>query len=282
VLVFFPRVAYLNGARDTGGGGAFFNHEPGESEMGKCRLGVQLWSVREDCAANLEATLEGVAKMGYEGVELAGPHGRAAAEWVKLLKGNGLVAPSAHTGLDSLMPGKLQATLDFYGEIGSKNLLIGGVGGEYAASAEGFKRAAGILNQAAETAGKAGFRVGYHNHDFEFKPVDGVLPFDVLAQNLGPNLLLEMDLGWVCYAGEDPVKWLQKYPGRSAFVHVKAHSSKSRTAVLGQDEVDWPRVLKACVEFGSTQWLVVEHEEYADPPMVCIEQCLAYLKPIAP
>jgi len=91
-----------------------------------------------------------------------------------------------------------------------------------------------------------------------------------------------MDLGWICHAGEDPVKWLNKYPGRSAFVHVKAHSSKSRTAVLGADEVDWPRVLKACVEQGATQWLVVEHEEYADPPMVCIKQCLDYLKPIAP
>ena len=250
--------------------------------MGKCRLGVQLWSVREDCAANLEATLEGVAKMGYEGVELAGLHGRAAAEWVKLLKGNGLLAPSAHSGLDTLMPEKLQATMDTYAEMGCKNLIIGGLGWEHMKSVDGLKRAAELLNQAAAAAAKAGFRLGFHNHDSEFRPVEGVLPFDVLAQNLGPKLLLEMDLGWICHAGEDPVKWLKKYPGRSAFVHVKAHSSKSKTAVLGEDEVDWPRVLQACVEFGATKWLVVEHEEYANPPMVCIQQCIAYMKTVMP
>jgi len=250
--------------------------------MGKCRLGVQLWSVREDCAANLEATLEGVAKMGYEGVELAGMHGRTGAQWVKLLKDNGLAAPSGHSGLDTLMPDKLQATMDTYAELDCKNLIVGGVGGEYAKSADGFKRAAEVLNRAAETAAKSGFRLGYHNHDFEFRPVDGVLPFDVLAQNLGPNLLLEMDLGWIGHAGHDPVAWLKKYPGRSAFVHVKAHSSKSRTAVLGEDEMNWPEILGACVEFGAAKWLVVEHEEYADPPMVCIRQCFDYIKPIMP
>jgi sugar phosphate isomerase/epimerase len=241
-----------------------------------------LWSVREDCAANLEATLEGVAKMGYEGVELAGLHGRAGKEWARLLKNNGLAAPATHTGIDTLLPDKLQSTMDLYAEMDCKFLIVPALGGDYTKSADGFKRAAEAMNKAAETAAKAGFRVGYHNHDFEFRPVDGVLPFDVLAQTLGTSQVLELDLGWVCRAGKDPVALIAKYPGRSALVHVKAHSSKCETAVIGGDEVDWPRVLKACVEAGGTKWLVVEHEIYANPPMVCVEQCIAYLKTVAP
>jgi len=78
------------------------------------------------------------------------------------------------------------------------------------------------------------------------------------------------------------VEWLKKYPGRSTFVHVKAFSSKDPKAVVGADDVYWPDVLKACVEIGKTEWLIVEHENHAFPPMVSIEKCLDYLKTVAP
>jgi len=94
--------------------------------------------------------------------------------------------------------------------------------------------------------------------------------------------VLQFDMGWVFHAGRDGVEWLNKYPGRSAFVHVKAHSAANPKAVLGEDDVDWPRVLKACVETGKTEWLVVEHENHANPPVLCIAQCLAYLNTVAP
>jgi len=249
--------------------------------MSKGRIGVQLWSVREDCAKNLEATLEGVAKMGYEGVELAGLYNRNAAQWVKLLKDNGLVAKSAHVGLGDLMPEKIQATMNLYGEIGAKNLCVGWLGNDYMKDLDGYRRGAEVFNQAAAAGAKAGFRFGYHNHDIEFKPMDGIMPMEAMAKVMGPTTILELDLGWVCHAGADPVAFLKKFPGRSQFVHVKAHSATNKTAVLGEDDVDWPRVLRACVDIGATEWLVVEHEEYANPPMVCIKQCIDYMKKIS-
>ena len=250
--------------------------------MGKCRLGVQLWSVKDDCAKDLEATLESIAKMGYQGVELAGTHGRTGEAWTQMLKKNGLVAPSAHLGIDNIMPDKLQATMDLYGAMDCKCLIVPGLGGEFTKSADGFKRAADIINQAADVGRKAGFRFGYHNHAFEFDLVDGVLPMDVLAQTLKPDQVLEFDLGWVYHAKRCALEWLGRYPGRSTFVHVKAWSSKDDKAVIGEDEVPWPNVLQACADKGKTEWFIVEHENYANPPMVCIEQCIKYLKTVAP
>ncbi len=250
--------------------------------MSKCHLGVQLWSVQKDCAENLEATLDGVAKMGYEGVELAGTHGRSGREWAALLKKSGLTAPSAHLGIENILPANLQATMDLYGAMGCKCLIVPALGGDYVKSADGYKRAAEAINAAAETGKKSGFRFGYHNHDFEFRPVDGVLPFDVLAMTLNPGLVLEMDLGWVYFAQVDGQALINKYPGRSAFVHIKAFSRTNPKAVIGEDDVAWPAVLKACAEKGATEWLIVEHENHANPPMVCIEQCLTYLKTVAP
>ena len=250
--------------------------------MRKSRLGVQLWSVHQDCAKDLEGTLAAIAKMGYEGVELAGTHNRPGAEWVRMLKQNGLVAKSAHVGIDQMTPDRLQETMDTYGAFDCKCLIVPGLGGDYVKSADGFKWAAEIINKAAETGKKAGFRFGYHNHAFEFDAVDGVLPMDVLAQNLKPEQVLQFDMGWVFHAGRDGVEWLKKYPGRSAFVHVKAHSATNPKAILGADDVDWPTVLKACVDTGKAEWLIVEHENHKNAPMVSIEQCLVYLKTVAP
>lgn len=251
--------------------------------MAKCQLGVQLYSVRDNCAADLEGTLAAIARMGYEGVELAGTYDRTGADWDAMLKRNGLAAPSAHIGIDNFLPEKFQATMDLYGALGCKILIVPGLPHEYSATLDAFKRAAEVMNQAAEAGAKDGFSVGFHNHAGEFKPLDNGVPMDVLAQTMKPSLVLEFDMGWVYAAGVDGVAYLAKYPGRSPCVHLKPFSDANPSAALGADDVPWADVVKACVETGATKWFIVEHENYdAQPPMACIEEDLKFLKTIAP
>lgn len=243
------------------------------------RIGVQLWSVRTDAEKDLPGTLRALAQMGYAGVELAGTYQVPPEQWSAYLKEFSLHPIAAHVGLDALSAQKRRDTFDIYRKIGCRYLVVPGLAPEFRQNRAGFERAADLINDAISDATAAGFRLGYHNHAFEFQRLpDGSLPYEVLAGRLRPEVLLEMDLGWVSFAQQDPVQWIRRYPGREVLVHVKAFSAKNETAVLGEDDVPWAQVLGACETVGGTEWYIVEHERYAAPPMVCVRQCLEYLR----
>jgi sugar phosphate isomerase/epimerase len=241
-------------------------------------IGLQLWSVRDDCKNDLPGTLKAVAEMGYQGVELAGTYDRTGEQWAQMLKANKLVASSAHLGIGAIQPAALDATMALYGAMGCKRLIVPGLPGEYTATLDGFRRACDEINAAAQKGAAQGFLFGFHNHSGEFKPVEGQIPYDVMAARLAPNTILQMDMGWVYNAKVDGAALVRKYPGREQLVHIKACSAKSETAVVGEDDVPWMDVFAACESVGKTEWYVVEHERYANPPMVCVKQCLDNLR----
>lgn len=243
-------------------------------------VGLQLWSVRDDCAKDLPDTLRYVKEIGYEGVELAGTHNHPGSEWARLLNDCGLQPLGAHIGVPALAPDALPATLELYGAIGARRLTVSSLPKELRADLAGYERAAELINAAVAPFRAAGFEIGYHNHAFEFEPIGGQIPYDALASNFLPEVRLQFDLGWVYFAGQDAVALLKKYSGRSPLVHVKAWSAKNETAVLGEDDVPWPSVLDACERYGGTEAFIVEHERYAAPPRVCVRQCREYLRGI--
>ncbi len=245
----------------------------------KRQIGVQLWSVRDDAKKDLPGTLRALAEMGYAGVELAGTYDVPAEQWANLLKENRLTAVSAHASLDALRPEARAATFDFYKQLGCRYLVVPALPGDLRKDIAGYERAADIINEAANAADAVGIRLGYHNHAFEFEPMsDGRVPYHALVARLRPDLILEMDLGWVSFARVNPVDLLRQYSGREMLVHIKAFSATNETAVLGEDDVAWADVLKACEKVGKTEWYIVEHERYANPPMMCVKQCLDYLR----
>ena len=244
----------------------------------KRNVGVQLWSVREDAQRDLAGTLRALSEMGYQGVELAGTYGVAPEEWARLLKETGLHPIGAHVGLDAIAPDKRAATFEMYHRIGCRYLVVPALPPDLRKDAAGYARAAELINDAAGAAKAVGFRLGYHNHAFEFEPLpDGRVPYDVLTARFLPEIFLEMDLGWVAFARRDPSELIRRYPGRLVLVHVKAFSATNEKAVLGEDDVPWAEVLKVCAQVGGTEWYIVEHERYANPPMVCVKQCADYL-----
>lgn len=243
-------------------------------------IALQLWSIREDIAADLPGALRQLAEMGYEGVELAGFNNVAPKKWAELLKANGLGVAGAHIGLDALAADKFNETADMYAEIGCTRLTVPALAGKYTGSLDGYRRACAAINAAAERAKARGFTVGYHNHDFEFRFVENRVPFFLMADCLTSDVYFQLDMGWMYKAGVDGAKFVRDFPGRCSSIHVKSYSKENPKAVVGDkaDVVPWTNVFEACESVGGTQWYVVEHEEYADPPMECVRQCLDNLR----
>jgi len=241
--------------------------------MKKASMGVQLYSVRGDVAGDTAGTLKALKEMGYEGVELAGFHNHSAAEWKTMLDGNGLRAAGTHLGLDRIFPENLQETIDTYRTIGCTNLVVPGLPSEYTGSLDGFRRACSIMNLAAISLAKAGMALGYHNHAHEFKFVENRIPYELMLKCLTTDVFLQLDFGNFREGGIDGVEYARRFPNRLRTVHLKAYKADCKTAVIGEDDIQWQGVFDACEASGTLQWTIVEHEVYAEAPMVCVKQC---------
>jgi sugar phosphate isomerase/epimerase len=136
-------------------------------------------------------------------------------------------------------------------------------------SADDYRRVADLFNRAAEKAKEAGLRFAYHNHDFEFRTVDGAVPFDILLERTQRGLVdFEMDLYWVVKGGQDPIAYFNKYPGRFAMVHVKdATAAPERTiADVGKGTIDFRQIFAHDAAHGAhIKHFFVEHDNPADP-----------------
>jgi len=240
-------------------------------------IGLQLYSVREECQKDLGATLEAVADMGYACVETAGLYDVPVATWTSLLRDTNLGVAGAHVPLPSVTPENLTATIDRYAALGCRTLVVPALPGEYRETIDGYKRAAAIISEAA-AKGPEGVRLGYHNHAFEFEPIDGQVPYDAMLDVFGDEVLLQFDFGWLYRAGQDGAAMVMAHPGRQQTVHIKAYKADEETAVVGADEVPWQDVFAACESVGNTEVYIVEHERYADEPLVCVKQCIDNLR----
>ena len=276
-MMQFSRRGFLK----AGAAGAAVSALPGCQSFCGCkpkpRVGVQLYSVRNLCDKDLPGTLKAIKAMGYAGVEFAGYYGRSAQDLRLMLDDNGLVACGTHTGVDTIRPDKIQETIVFNKTIGNKYLMVPGMKAE---TKEDWLARAREFNAAAVTAKAAGLFVGYHNHQHEFKTkFDGVCAWEIFFGNTSPDVCIQMDVGHVVAAGECPVKWLKKFPGRARTLHAK--EVYPGPGILGQvpdgvKGVDWPAVF-AATDADVTEWYIVESE--ADPnTLEKIRGCFEFLK----
>ncbi|HEY9175521.1 MAG TPA: sugar phosphate isomerase/epimerase [Verrucomicrobiae bacterium] len=227
----------------------------------KIPVGVQLYSVREQCAKDLPGTLAAVAKIGYKGVEFAGYHGRSAAELRKMLNDLGLVACGTHTPYESVLADKLNETIEFNRTIGNKFLIVPWMTGK---TRQDWLDKAKLFNEVAEKVKGQGMWTGYHAHAHDFEKIDGESAWDIFFGNTKPEVVMQLDTSNCAEGGADPVAVLKKYPGRAITIHLKANGG-GPDAVIGEDKVDWKGVFEFCESKGATQWYVVEHESGKDP-----------------
>lgn len=246
--------------------------------MSKLPIGLQLYSVRDDCARDLPAVLSAVAKMGYDGVEFAGYYGHSADDLRRLLDDNNLKCCGTHTGLDTLLGDTLEATADFNRTLGNPYLIVPGLPKERTATRDAWLETARLFDDAAERAAPLGMKVGYHNHSIEFQPLEGgELPWDTFFGHTRPEVIMQVDTGNMMHGGANPEPFLQRYPGRALTVHLKEYSATNPTALIGEGDVNWPEVFSLCEGVGGTQWYIVEQESYAYPPLECVDRCLQNL-----
>jgi len=246
--------------------------------MAKIPIGLQLYSVRDDCARDLPGTLAAVAKMGYQGVEFAGYHGRSAQELRKMLDDLGLECCGTHIGLHTLLGEELPRTVEFSQTIGNRFLIVPGLPEENRSSRAAWKATAKLFSDLAEREKRHKMRVGYHNHHIEFAPMEGELPWDTFFGNASKDVVMQFDTGNALHGGGDPVVYLKRYPGRALTVHLKEYSSGYDKAVIGEGDVKWKEIFALCETTGGTEWYIVEQETYALPPLECVEKCLRNLR----
>src|SRR5436189_2518621 len=227
------------------------------------RIGLQLYTVRDEMKKDVEATIARVAATGYTEVEFAGYFGRAPRDLRALLDHNGLSSPSSHI---SLAPDQWRAALDAAAVVGHRYVVLAWIPAEERHTLDDYKLWAERLNRAGTEAKAAGLQFAYHNHDFEFAPLEGKLPYDVLLAETDPKLVqLEVDLYWITKGGQDTMASFARSPVRIAMDRVKdsAGPPDHRMVEVGAGKIDFKKIFAQSDQAGIKHYFV-EHDEPAD------------------
>jgi len=244
----------------------------------KIPVGVQLYSVRADCAKDLPGTVAAVAKLGYEGVEFAGYYDYKAKDLRKILDDNGLKCCGTHTAMDTLSDQNLAATIEFNQVLGNKYLIVPSLNCEGPNPRDIWLGYAERFNVLADKVRAHGMWVGYHSHAGDFKAINGEMPWDLLFGNTKSDVVMQIDTGNTMDGGGDPIAYLKRYPGRSLTIHLKEHSATNKNAIIGEGDIKWQEVFTLCETTGHTQWYIIEEEKDAYPPLKAVELCLQNYK----
>jgi sugar phosphate isomerase/epimerase len=238
-------------------------------------LAVQLYTVREAVAKNLEGTLEQLAGLGYKSIELYGYNGtffgKTVSEFKTILANTGIKVLSSHHTTGIAMKGKGTLTDGWDKAIEDIHTL----GAEYMVCAflfpnertpEIYKSLPVMFEKAGTATKSAGIQFAYHNHDFEFEKLDDTLVYDFLLKNTPSDLVkMEMDLYWISKAGYDPVQYFEKYPGRFHMWHVKDMEAETKAITeVGNGTIDFDRIFAARKKAGLKYWFVEQDTSKRD------------------
>lgn len=254
---------------------------------GKKAIGLQLYTLRDVIMNDVKGTLKSVAGWGYNEVETYGYgdgklFGMPVAEFNAYMKGLGVKVVSGHYGIDLATGSKWEQACADAKMMGQKYVVVPWMDQKFYSSLDVLKKTCESLNKAGEVAKKYGLQMGYHNHAFEFEQVEGKVIFDTMLQQLDPKLVgWEMDIYWVVRAGQDPVKYFEKFPGRFQLWHVKDmdKSDAERNADVGTGKIDFKNLFTKAKQSGMKNFFV-EQETYPTNPMQSAENCIKYLKTI--
>ena len=268
-------------------------------------IALQVYTVRDEAAADFAGTMQKIKAMGYDGVELAGLYDLQPEFIRQVLVVTGLTPVSAHVPY-ALLAADLTGTLTQYKTIGCTYIAIPYLEEERRPGSPGFADVMAFIPQIGKACADMGMTLLYHNHDFEFvKMPDGSYGLDYLYNEISADLLqTEIDTCWVNVAGEDPVGYVEKYAGRCPVVHLKDFYMDRDKAeneqfyeLIGQDEKkkankesnfefrpvgyglqDMPAIIKASQQSGA-KWLVVEQDLSVDrPPLEAAKMSIDYLR----
>ncbi len=246
--------------------------------MARIPIGLQLYSVRHDCAKDLPGTLKAVAEMGYEAVEFAGYYDCSAEDLRSMLDDLGLKVCGTHTAIGTLLGDELEKTIEFNRILGNKFLIVPSLPEERRNSKAAWLETAAIMNGISAKLEPHGMFTGYHNHNIEFTEMDGEMPWDIFFGATDERVVMQVDTGNGLLGGADVVPYVERYPGRALTVHLKEYSATDDKALIGEGDVRWDDLFRLCESIGKSEWYIVEQECYRFPPLETVEMCLKALK----
>jgi sugar phosphate isomerase/epimerase len=256
----------------TGTPAAAAGHGGGGRRVPRDRISVQLYTLRDQLAIDLEGTLAALAGIGYTRVEHAGFVGLDAAGFKAALDAAGLRASSGHVGIPQPFDAAAwQRALADAQVLGSRYIVHPFFGVDdngpirYSSVYRAFAR---DLNKAGALAKRAGLQFGYHNHHFEFFRLDGgrQTGFDVLTEETDPDLVhFEMDLFWVTRGARDPVDLIRANRGRIRQFHVKDMNAAGTFEDAGQGLIDFARIFGYAREAGIAEYIVERDDAGTSP-----------------
>ena len=252
-------------------------------------LGVQLYTVRTVLPQKPAETLKAIDELGYREAEATFA---TLDKIMPALEGTRLKPVSIHLETDLFKkgtPDEMARVIEDVKRRGFKYAVCPYVAPADRGGLDVMRRLAEKLNQAGERCRAAGMKLCYHNHAFEFEPMEGSTPFQVLMESTDKQLVgLEMDAFWVSVAGHDPAETLRTHAGRVPLVHLKDKAegtpvmykeSVPRTAFkeVGRGVLDWPKILKAASAAGVEHYFV-EQDQTPGDPLDSLRQSAEYLK----
>ncbi len=239
-------------------------------------VGLQLYTIRDAVSADLKGSLQKVADLGYKTVELAGYadgkfYGQQPKEFKKMVNGLGMDIISSHTQVEAagITMDNAKIMADAHAEMGVKYCIQPWVN-EEDRNIETYKKMIGEWNKVGGIMKKVGIQFGYHNHNFEFENINGIVPYyDLFMKEMDADLItMEIDFFWVSKAGQDPVEMFKKYPGRFKLFHMKDMKTnqepfynvfKEDVCSVGEGVIDFKRIM-AAKEIAGMEYLFVEDD----------------------
>src|SRR5215469_7400643 len=243
-------------------------------------IGLELYSVREALKQDPQATVRAVADLGYECVEFYAPY----FDWTeaqvkdmrKLMDGLGIRCYSTHNDEKYFSVENINRARDLNLILGTRYMVL--AYSEPKGNLDGWKAIAEKLNWASDQLAPSGLKPGYHNHQTEWKPVDGVRPMEIIARNTKPSVMLQLDVGTCLDAGGDPVAWIKANPGRIHSLHLKDWSSdpaKGYQVLFGEGSADWKGIFAAAESVGGVEYYLLEQEGSRFGELETAKRCLA-------
>jgi len=246
------------------------------------KIGLQLYTLRDDLKADFAATLKQVATLGYKEVELAGYadglfYGHKPKEFKIIVNDLGLKIISSHNKI----------TLDSYEkiisdckEVGSKYVILPWLSNEEHKTIDQYKTICDLLNKAGELCKSMGMKVGYHNHAFEFETVDGQIPYEVMLKSTNENVIFEADLYWITKANRKPLEFFEQYPKKFELWHVKDmdNTPEKNFTEIGNGTINFAEIFAKAKQSGMKHFFVEQDKCLNNKPLKAIEISINYLK----
>lgn len=244
-------------------------------------IGVQLYSLREECKKDFPGALRKVAELGFGSVEFAGLHGHEAAEIKEVLASAGLRASSCHVSLNDLTKSFDQIQQDYVKTLGCEYVIVPSGPRTFDDGGKTWREYCSAMREMAKRCREAGSVLAYHNHAFEFEnTVDGKTAHDIMFhEKPAESPLAELDICWVAKGKHDPVNEIRRLKGRVKLLHVKDldPGPPPRDTEVGDGIIQWAPVYKAAQEAG-VKWLVIERDNPQGSGFDSVKQSLEYLK----